>query len=283
MHAFVSTDACLPVNAYRKAFQGKVQAHRRLWRCGKRVQRVKSSLRQGHINSLSLHPGLGFSMCISLQRATCEQPCTCVPVRIWMREPERGGVSDGEDESMSQPRVREQGLVHLSVFSRCFASGSRLRVFYLTGMGDFYEDNKSKLPHQPCTPYKTKTRTLGATCICPWDRDGLRQRYSFQVLTSSKAIKIFVQPLLRDFVILPSKPLLCNAFLKLLKLSRDRYQEQTPARLVRGAGSPLGGIATLAVQGGESAFVRCSTSTAGACICIAVESVFIFSALVIHL
>lgn len=40
----------------------------------------------------------------------------------------------------------------------------------------------------------------------------------------SKEMKIFVQPLLRDFVILPSKPSLCKSFLKLLNLSEDRYQ-----------------------------------------------------------
>lgn len=61
-------------------------------------------------------------------------------------------VSDGEGENVSRPRASEQGLAHLSVFARRFVGGSRLQVCWLTGMGDFYEDNKSKLPHQPYTP-----------------------------------------------------------------------------------------------------------------------------------
>lgn len=173
-----------------------------------------TDLRQGCIYSLSLCPGLGFSTFISLQTATCEEPCTCVPVCTWMREPERGDVSDGEDESVSWPRVGEQGLAHFRI---ALQPGHVSRVFCLTGTGDFYEDNKSKLPHRPRNPYQPKTRTSGATCICPRDRDGLRQRYSFQVLTSSKAIQIFVQPLLRDFVILPLKLSLCKAFFKAVK------------------------------------------------------------------
>ena len=67
----------------------------------KQVQRAQGSLRQGRIYSVSLRPAL--SMCVSLQMAACEQPCTCVLVRIRVRELGHGGVSDGEDEGMSSP------------------------------------------------------------------------------------------------------------------------------------------------------------------------------------
>lgn len=164
--------------------------------------------------------------------------CLCTPVLVSPCASlcKRPRVSDGEGENVSWPCTSERGLAHLSVFARRFVGGSRLQVCCLTRTGDFYEDNKSK----PCTPQKTKTRTWGATCIGPRDRDGLGQRNSFQVLTSSKAIKTFTQPLLQDFVILPSELLLCkslcccccfNYFFKPLKLSEDCYQgKKSPAR-----------------------------------------------------
>lgn len=116
----------------------------------------------------------------------------------------------------------------------------------------------------------------------------MRQRYSFQVLTSSKAVKIFVQPLLRDFVILPLKLLLCKSlffffFFKAVKAEQRSLSGEMPAGVVRGAGSPLGGIATLAVREGESGVGDWSPPAAGARIRAAIESVFIFSALVIYL
>lgn len=152
-----------------------------------------------------------------------------------------------------------RGQCSSAYFCIALQSESCLQVFCLPGMGDFCEDNKSKLAHQARTPYKTTARTLGATCICLWDRDGLRQRYSFRVLTSSKEIKIFVQPLLQDFVILPLKLLLCKSFLKLLNLSKDCYQGNACLAFERCGVSPLDGIATFAVQEGESGFVHSGT------------------------
>lgn len=69
------------------------------------------------------------------------------------------------------------------------------------------------------------------------------------MLTSNKTIKIFAQPFLQHYVILPLKLLLCKAFFKAVKAKQRLLSRKTPARVVRGAGSPLGGIATLAVQG----------------------------------